>query len=377
MKFNWHSQTTEVLLNPSIPTSAQQHIKENLNAFGLEGHVWVGTSGSSTELKWVALAKEAILASAHAVNQHLKSTQQDIWITALPDFHVGGLGIWARSHLSGASVIDFKQTCSKWNPVDFYQLAKDSQATLTALVPAQIYDLVVNGLQAPGHLRAVIVGGGALEECLYHKAVALGWKLLPSYGLTECASQVATAEVEASLNMGIFPEMRILPHVKVTINESGLIRIQGASLLSGYAYPTSTGFQFVDPKTDAAFLTEDLGECRGPSLKVFGRLGSFIKIGGESVNMSRLEKIFEEGKIKLGITADMALIAVPDQRLGHSVHLASTVPVAILEPLIDYFRDHVLPFERVRQVHEVEAIPRTSLNKLRRQELLLLIQEVI
>lgn len=368
---DWQSSKTDVLLNPCIPRDEQHHIQENLNFFDLKGHVWVGTSGSDSEVKWVALSKNAILASAQAINAHLKSTKQDIWLTALPDFHVGGLGIWARSHLTGASVVDFKRVYNKWSPANFYQLAETSKATLTALVPAQVYDFVVHGHHAPKSLRAVIVGGGALEESLYHRAVALGWKLLPSYGLTECASQVATAEVnEEFKNSGIFPELRILPHLHVTTDSHGLIRVQGTSLLTGYAQNTPNGFHFVDPKQEGAFLTEDVGQCSGTFLKILGRVGSFIKIGGESVSMSRLEKILEEGKMRVDLKADVALVAVPDQRLGHVIHLASTLSEEAVKPLVAYYHTQVLPFERIRQIHILEAIPRTPLNKVCKKDLL-------
>jgi O-succinylbenzoic acid--CoA ligase len=367
---DWQSSETEVLLNPSLPTDDQQLIKKNLLSFDLKGHVWVGTSGSESEVKWVALSKNAILASAQAVNTHLQSTKHDIWVTALPDFHVGGLGILARSYLNGTSIVDYKLLHAKWNAAAFFQLAETFQATLTALVPAQIYDLVTHGYQVPKSLRAVIVGGGALEESLYHKAVAMGWKLLPSYGLTECASQVATAELDVLYSNDTFPEMRILPHLHVTTNAHGLIQVQGASLLTGYAQNTPKGFLFVDPKKEGTFLTEDRGQCTDNYLKILGRAGSFIKIGGESVSMSRLEKIFEEGRVQFGGNADMTLVAVPDPRLGHVIHLASTLPEEVVRQVITCYHSQVLPFERIRSVHVLENIPRTPLNKLCKIDLL-------
>ena len=367
---DWQSSETEVLLNPCLSKDDQLLVQKNLHSFNLKRHVWIGTSGSESEVKWVALSKDAILASARAVNSHLCSDKHDIWITALPDFHVGGLGIWARSHLSGASVVDYKSLQVKWNAAVFFQLLETSKATLTALVPAQIYDLTMQGYRAPKSLRAIIVGGGALEESLYHKAVNMGWKLLPSYGLTECASQVATVEMDHAVASNTFPEMRILPHLQVSINEHNLIQIQGASLLTGYAKNTPQGFQFIDPKQNGVFITEDRGQLAENYLKILGRVGSFIKIGGESVSMSRLEKIFEEGKMHFGINADMALVAVPDPRLGHVIHLASTMSEEMIQQIIDLYHSQVLPFERIRHVHVLESLPRTPLNKLCKKDLL-------
>ena len=63
----------------------------------------------------------------------------------------------------------------------------------SSLVPAQVLDLVRAGLRPPPVLRAIVVGGGAISAELYRDARALGWPVLPSYGMTECCSQIATA----------------------------------------------------------------------------------------------------------------------------------------------------------------------------------------
>src|ERR1700685_3894693 len=105
-KIQWDDPETYVLINPKIPAGESEQIKNGLTHFApLVGHFWLATSGSSGHLKWVALSKAAVLASATSVNRHLESSSKDVWLHALPDFHVGGLGIWARAHLSGAKVV--------------------------------------------------------------------------------------------------------------------------------------------------------------------------------------------------------------------------------------------------------------------------------
>lgn len=372
MRFDWFSNKTEVLCNPRLP--AQEQIQVQLSKILLESHFWLSTSGTTDQAKWVALSKEAVLASAKAVNEHLHSTKHDIWITALPDFHVGGLGIWARSALSGARVIDFKAVHDKWDPKAFYQLTTSSQCTLTALVPTQIYDLVLLGMHAPKSLRAIIVGGGALQTSLYHRAVALGWNLLPSYGLTECASQVATAQLETKQeDPTLLPPLKILSHIQASTNENGFLSIRSRSLLTGYAIPSNEEFTFVDPKVEGSFQTEDLGSCDGTFLSIQGRLGSFIKIGGESVSVLRLERILEELKLQAEIKSDLVLFACPDERLGHVIHLATTALLEEIQPLLQLYHEQVLPFEKIRKVHFLDSIPRTPLNKLNKNELLKII----
>ena len=63
---------------------------------------------------------------------------------------------------------------------------------------------------------------------------------------------------------------------------------------------------------------------------------------------------------------EAALIAVPDERLGQVIHVASTGDA---EGIIERFNDRVMPYERIRGAHRVRSIPRSSLGKLLRAEL--------
>lgn len=358
MHINWNSPDTDVLLNSRLPAEEQQRIHALLQRFPLEGHLWLSTSGSTGIAKWAALSKKAVLASAEAVNAHLQSTSKDRWINPLPSFHVGGLGIWARAFLSGASVVEL----ASWDPVQFHQQACAQQVTLTALVPTQLYDLIVMALPAPVSLRAAVIGGGAMQESLYRKAIALGWNPLPSYGLTECSSQVATAALGSNN-----PTLQLLPHMQVKITPEGFIAIKSDALLTGYVLDTPDGGCFWLPKVDGWFLTEDRGALVNDCLTVHGRNSAFIKIGGESVDLLRLENLLEEIKLDLKLQVDVALVAMPDERLGSVIHLAATA--GPIQPLIDRYQGAVLPFERIRAVHTLPELPRTPLGKLNHAQL--------
>ena len=345
---DWSSAATHLLLNPRLPAEERTRLEALAQAApSLGSHVWVATSGTSGALKLVALSKEAILSSAAAVNAHLDAQPSDVWSRVLPSFHVGGIGIDARAHLTRSRVDGFD-----WDPQRFAR----GGFTLSSLVPAQVRDLVTARLRTPAGLRAIVVGGGSLPDDLYSAARELGWPLLPSYGLSEAASQVATATLESK-------DLRILSHLRVRIDE-GRIVLSGASLLTGYAHFDAKGRAvFVDPKVDGWFVTEDRGEVEGRVLRVYGRSRDFVKIGGESVDLVRLDRVLDEVRGSV----DAAIVAVPDDRLGHVIHAAATT--ADTQAVVDAFNERVLPFERIRAVHRVDSIPRTPLGKLRRHEL--------
>lgn len=345
---DWSSATTHVLLNPRLPVEERRKLEALAQAApSLERHVWLATSGTSGALKLVALSKDAILSSAAAVNAHLDAQPSDVWSRVLPSFHVGGIGIDARAHLTGSRVEGFD-----WDPQRFAR----GGFTLSSLVPAQVRDLVGAKMRAPGGLRAIVVGGGSLPDDLYAEARELAWPLLPSYGLSEAASQVATATLESK-------DLRILSHLRVRIEE-GRIALSGRSLLTGYALFDGEGRAgFVDPRIDGWFVTEDRGEVEGDVLRVYGRSRDFVKVGGESVDLVRLDRVLDAVRGPI----DAAIVAVSDDRLGHVIHAATTAADA--QSVIAAFNARVLPFERIRAVHRVDSIPRTPLGKLRREEL--------
>src|SRR5690349_2632783 len=109
---DWTSAESHVLLNPRMPREEEMRLRSFVT--DLPGHLWLSTSGTTGALKLTALSKQAMLASAAAVNRHLQSNAKDVWYCVLPLFHVGGLGILARAFLSGASV-----TRSNWDAREF------------------------------------------------------------------------------------------------------------------------------------------------------------------------------------------------------------------------------------------------------------------
>ncbi|MFL5813970.1 MAG: AMP-binding protein [Bdellovibrionia bacterium] len=389
---DWKSAATHVLFNPRMPAADAQEIEQRLKSLKpLESHLWIATSGSTAQvagqLKWVALSKAAILASAQAVNQHLTSTSRDVWVTVLPTFHVGGIGIYARAYLSEAKVVSGLLTDTsgntKWDARHFHRACVENDATLSALVPTQVYDLVQAKLEAPKTMRAVVIGGAALSESLYLEALQLGWPLLPSYGMTECCSQIATASL-ASLKAcpARFPEFELLSHVKAGQSAKGKIRIKSPSLLTGLAILSQDGDRWMDPKVDGWFQSEDMGEiitaAQGRFLTVRGRSSDFVKIGGESVDLNRLSAVLTQVRTQAASSIDLIILPMEDERLGsviHGVTAASEESPAGSEArrIFDQFNSRVLPYERIRKIHFVPSIPRSPLQKLLKSELLSLL----
>ncbi len=369
---DWDSQDSTVLLNPKWSARSLQILQGLSEKFFRPSHIWVASSGSSAvdqaSVKLIALSKEAFLTSAEAVNKHLSATKKDIWIQALLPFHVGGQGIFARAALSGSkTVFGIDQS---WDAKFYQQQILTERATLSSLVPTQVFDLVQSRLQAPPSIRAIVVGGAHLSDELYHQALDLGWPLLPSYGLTECCSQVATACLEKIENRD--RSLRLLSHVTAQLNDGGL-KIKSPSLLTGFAQFQEDHELWCDPKIEGWYQTEDLATVQGHELSILGRETDFVKILGEGVNLSQLQKILDklvqENSPEQAL--DFAIGTLPDQRQGHVVILATTSQVSdsAVAKILSQFNLQVAAYERISQVRKVAEIPRTDLGKISRAKL--------
>ena len=203
----------------------RRQLLDGARAAGLQGHVIFTTSGTTGEPKFACLSKDALLASARAVNEHLNVSESDVWLCPLPLFHVGGFAIFARGYLKGrvAPIVQ-----GRWEPHTLVQALNVCKATLTSLVPTQVYDLVREECSLPDAVRAVIVGGGRLDSDVATRARQLGWPVLQSFGMTEAASQIATQSVRAPVDGE--QGMRILSGWNVRVVEEVLEFSRGCPL---------------------------------------------------------------------------------------------------------------------------------------------------
>ncbi len=379
-RVDWESENSLLFFN-------ERHAKKDIFVSSLshlpylKSHIWLATSGRVCQ-KWVALSKEALLISAQAVNQHLQVRAEDRWGLCLPLFHVGGLAILARAHLSHSSYFLFQE---KWSAASFLAFLNRNKITLSSLVPAQVYDIVRAKLPCPSFLRAVVVGGESLSPILYPAARKLNWPLLPSYGLTECASQVATAELDTLIpnrcgfargipdqyNKMEMPKMKILSHAQLKIVHQE-IGIRSRSLLSGFVplLPSSSRLEFQNPGPGGWYFTGDKGSLEGAFLQVDN--SAQIKILGEKINLGDLEETLMNVVLKKKeISGRYILLPVPSEREGFQIALISDVFYRpILADLIQEFNKKVSPFERIRKFYFVPQLTFTDISKLSKPALL-------
>ena len=326
-----------------------------------EGCLVFQTSGSTGAPSLVCLSHEAMRANAAAVNDWLGATSADIWLRVLPEFHVGGMSIRFRAELSGSRVVVDEE---KWEAQRFVRAVEEKGITLTSLVPAQVFDLVAAGLRAPEALRAVIVGGGSLEASLFVKARALGWPLLPSYGMTEASSQVATARPGAH---GSLPPLELLPCWEARVNDEGRLQLRGAPLLSGRYTRSGGGWEFYRAVDHDGWLTtNDRAALDGRTLTPLGRCDRTVKILGELVDLDAVESAL----VLAGMPPNRGVvIALTDERAGVRPWLVTDLGEAETPAVIAAANEALPPFARIAGTRHVAELPRSPLGKVLRAAL--------
>lgn len=268
----------------------------------------------------------------------------------LPLHHVGGLMQVVRAIVSGGWLV-----LHPWKELEAGRLPLDPEAGgCLSLVPTQLARL----LESPGSvswlcsLRAIFIGGAALDPGLAVRARHLGLRLAPAYGATETAAQATLLEPEEFL-AGREGVGTPLPHIRVRIGEGGAILCSGPSVFAGYVGEPSRN-------PGAEWASGDLGTWdEGGGLRVLGRADDRINTGGEKV----VPGLVEAEILRLGLARESLVVGVPDPEWGEVVAAWVVLPVVGLEEarrrLSVPLPRHALP----RRWLVCDELPKTPLGK--------------
>lgn len=364
----WEDDSSYLFFNPRWPSQSLKHIEDLESQIRNEpSRLWVMTSGSQTFPKAVGLKKTGVLHAAESLAKSYNFKKNELWLNGLPTFHVGGLSIWARAYISGQQVGTFEE----WEPLEFHERLKSSQATWTSLVPTQVFDLLQHDLISPAPLRGVFVGGGPLREDLYRAGRELGWPLLPTYGMTEAASQVATAPLE-SLKARTLPSLLPLPHIQIHINEEGRIGLKSECVADRMAYWEQGKWKLQDPRDpEQIYWTADCGGFENQKyLYVLGRADDFKKIRGELVSLSQLQSRLDQSLLELRKDLVGVVHFLPDPRTSYKVVLVLESSLKSSGPeILQKMSSKCAPYEAPEACYIVDRLPKSELGKIKRADL--------
>ncbi|HET7774806.1 MAG TPA: AMP-binding protein, partial [Azospira sp.] len=238
-----------------------------------------------------------------------------------------------------------------------------------SLVPAMLDRLLEAGV-APGHLRYVLIGGAALSRSLFQRASAAGWPLCVSYGLSECAAQVATW-VHPPLDA--WQEGRVGPPLagfRADLGEDGRLRLAGPQVMWGYLNAELEAGRGLDR---GRLLTGDLARLEADGgLSLLGRADDMLVSGGVNVHPAEVEAVL----LACPGIRDAAVTALPDPVWGDRLVALVVAPGEAGDKLRQWCKERLPSPRQPRLIHAVAALPRNPMGKLQRPALRQLAQQL-
>ncbi|WP_200238913.1 AMP-binding protein [Thiohalocapsa halophila] len=344
----------------------------------------IRTSGSEGAPKVAMLTAAQLAASATRVNGTLDLQPGDEWLCVLPLHHIGGLAIGWRCALAGATLrlvaadgpageaaptesgaeragagaCIFTEPARAAARTDFDACALAATlarypVTHLSLVPAMLSRLLEAMPAPPPRLRVLLLGGQALHPALARRAVAAGWPLFVSYGMSETGSMVAVRRWRDDAAPGSLVGP-LLPDVQADCAGPGepprRLRLRGPMLMAGYADARRRPGLGLG---DGWLTTSDL--CRveaDGSLRVFARADDLVVIGGEQVSPAAVEARLAAAP---GVV-EAAVVAVTHPHWGATLAACWRGPAAA--PALEAWCRAELPSrERPRLFRRLAALP--------------------
>lgn len=263
------------------------------------------TSGSSGLPKAAEHTLGNHVFAARAANTNLPIAHGDVWLLALPFFHVSGLSLLFRCALAGATVALCRSKASLTD-----ELVR-THATHVSLVPTQLARLLAGGEGSDvlRRMKGVLLGGAPVEQNLVERAFEAGIPLVRSYGLTETSAQICATAPGASLR-DLYSSGRPLVEGTVRVAAAGEIEVKGPAVFAGYF---RNGGVWWPGTSDGWFSTGDLGYLdEAGRLFVTGRADAMFISGGENVHPEEVEALL----LAMPDVEQAAVVDIPDAEYG-------------------------------------------------------------
>lgn len=340
-----------------------------------EQHVILFTSGSTGDPKPVCLSMGNLKASAHASACRLGHLPSDVWYDPLPIHHMGGLAPIVRSTLYGSTVL-----LESFSADTAAETVRTHDVSGASMVPTMLSRILNKGhwSSPPDSLRFLLLGGASVPENLIEQAHERNLPLYPTYGMTETASQVATATPQECVDD---PSTVGYPLFETTIRicdengrskepgEEGFIYVEGPTVMEGYFHrPLLNDRVF----TNMGFRTGDRGYLDEEGrLHVLDDRMDQIVTGGEKVNPDEVEEVLMSHEL----VQDAAVFGVEDDEWGERVvALVETeddgteLETNLRSQLNELLEKRLASYKHPKQIAVVTEIPRTSDGTVRKDD---------
>jgi acyl-CoA synthetase (AMP-forming)/AMP-acid ligase II len=265
-----------------------------------------------------------------------------------------------------------------WEPALAIQAVYRFGVTSTAGAPFHLEGILDLGdtTDKLATLREFLVGAAPVTDDLGRRAAAAGISTFRSYGATE--HPTVTGEHEGQPEWArLSTDGKPLPGSAVRIlgpegadcaaGVDGEVVVQGPDQFVGYQDPALNADAFT---ADGWFRTGDLGQLDAEGrLSITDRIKDVIIRGGETISSGQVEEVLNAHPA----VAEGAVVAAPDARYGDVVAAVVVLKAGCdldLKGLRAHFAESGLARQKIpERLAVIDALPRTSLGKVRKAEL--------
>jgi malonyl-CoA/methylmalonyl-CoA synthetase len=334
----------------------------------------VYSSGTTGWPKGIVHSHANVSAALRSLQESWRFTADDAVVNVLPLFHVHGLCFAAQLTLLAGGCVHLED---RFDPA--VTLDAIGRGTVFMAVPTIWYRLLEQpefraAARTWKSARLFTCGSAPIRpEVLPQLETILDRPIINRYGMTE-------AFVITSLPLDGGPWLRGSVGVPlsgieiqlvgeagspVPVGTIGAVRIRGPNLFRAYwGQPEATRAAFAD----GWFDTGDLGQVDAAGfLTLVGRKHDLIITNGFNVYPQVVERVANECP---GV-AECAVVGVPDDRRGERVVavVVRSDPELSEATFRAYLDERLVEYQRPREIHFVEALPRNALGKVLRREL--------
>ena len=333
-----------------------------------------GTTGLS---KGVMLTHHNLVANIIQTASQVAVTDDDVFIGALPFFHIYGMTVIMNMGLrAGVTIV----TMPRFDLEQFLDLVEGKRVTRAFIVPPIALALVkhpaVEGRDLSS-IRQIKSGAAPLgPELSDQLAKRLDTFVGQGYGLTETSpvTHVIPFRPGADRSGSIGPpvpgtECRIVdPETGEDVGEGerGELWMRGPQIMKGYLNNPEATAATIDG--DGWLHSGDIAVVDSDGyFQIVDRLKELIKYKGFQVAPAELEALI----ITHPDVADVAVIGVPDEEAGElpKAYVVPSSDELDADQLIAWVAEQVAPQKRIRLVEAVEEIPKSPSGKILRRVL--------
>lgn len=363
-------------------------------AGGADPLLIIYTSGTTGKPKGAVLTHENIRYNALNNCIGIGLTAEDVVLTVLPLFHVGGIGLFSLPALYAGGRVVLPR---RFDPVESLRLIERERVTVTMTVPT-IMQAYIEALDRMGErrpdlssCRGFISGGAPCPAELIAAAAERGLPYGQGYGMTETAPTVflqpemqRMRELPPGAHIGrpgtigkpvMFSGVQLLDDAgsPVRPGEVGEICVRGGNVFAGYwNLPEATAAAFTP---DGYFRSGDLARADEDGyVTIMGRKKEMLISGGENVYPLEVEQALSAHPA----VAEAAVVGIPDARWGEVPGAAVVLKAgaqATPDDLAAWCRSRMAGYKVPKRWRVLEALPRTAIGKVIKPELITLIQE--